>query len=150
MRSGFFLAPLLAFPVAVGCGGGGGSGGGGGGGGGGGSDGGGGGGGSADAMIDADGFETLISADWSLPVASGPNPDHYICATKTVDHDILISNFRAIAPNGTHHTVLSVGAPDGPDSTFNCDVLSNKQAFLFASGIGTQDFAFPDGIAIRV
>lgn len=105
--------------------------------------------GSPDAAL-PDGFTTLITADWMVEPPSGPNPDVYRCAAVTLEEDILISNFHAIDPIGTHHAVLSVGDPDRPDGQEYCSVLDNRQKLLYASGVGTDDFAFPEGVAVRV
>jgi hypothetical protein len=110
---------------------------------------GGGGGGNADADLPA-GFETLLTVDWTLPPPSGPTPDEYFCARLTVPEDMLLAGFSAISPLGTHHTVLSVGAPDGPDGPFACAFFQNHDTLLFASGVGTDDFLFPDGVALPV
>ncbi|HLU68281.1 MAG TPA: hypothetical protein VKZ63_18485 [Kofleriaceae bacterium] len=104
-----------------------------------------------DAGPDADGFAPLLTVDWTLPPPSGPNPDRYWCAALTVEEDVIITGFRDISPPGTHHAVLSVGAGGGADNPgFECNVASNHDALLFASGVGTDDFVFPDGVGIRV
>ena len=110
---------------------------------------GGGGGGGADADL-PDGFETLLTVDWALPPPEGPHPDKYFCARLTVDEDMLLSGFSAISPVGTHHTVISVGDPDGADGQFPCAFFQNHDNLLFASGVGTDDFLFPDGVALPV
>jgi hypothetical protein len=110
---------------------------------------GGGGGGGPDADL-PDGFETLVTVDWTLPPPSGPTPDEYFCAKLTVDEDMLLSGFSSISPGGTHHLVLSVGEPDGPDGQFDCSFIQNQGTLLFASGVGTDDFNFPDGVALPV
>jgi len=109
----------------------------------------GGGGGAADADL-PDGFESLVTVDWNLPPPSGPEPDKYFCAKLTVQEDMLLSGFSSISPIGTHHLVLSVGSPDGPDGSFECDFIQNQGTLLFASGVGTDDFNFPDGVALPV
>ncbi|HEU5056016.1 MAG TPA: hypothetical protein VFU21_05805 [Kofleriaceae bacterium] len=110
---------------------------------------GGGGGGGADADL-PDGFESLLTIDWTIPPPQGSNPDEYICARLTVDQDMLLAGFSAISPLGTHHTVLSVGEPAGPDGQFDCAFFQNHETLLFASGVGTDDFLFPEGVALPV
>ncbi len=144
-RFSFALILFLALPA---CGGDDGGGGGGDGDGAGNPDGGGGGGG-ADADL-PDGYETLVTVDWTLPPPSGPTPDEYFCARLTVTEDMLLSGFNAISPIGTHHTVLSVGDPDGADGQFSCAFFQNHDTLLFASGVGTDDFVFPEGVALPV
>src|SRR5258706_9101099 len=55
-------------------------------------------------------WETLISANWSL----GPGQEGYWCATKTMTEDVYAHMMRPMAPLGTHHTVIGIGAPHGP------------------------------------
>lgn len=110
---------------------------------------GGGGGGGVDADLPA-GFESLVTVDWTLPPPSGPTPDEYFCGKLTVHEDMLLSGFSSISPLGTHHLVLSVGEPDGPDGQFDCSFIQNQGTLLFASGVGTDDFNFPDGVALPV
>lgn len=110
---------------------------------------GGGGGGGVDADL-PDGFETLLTVDWTLPPPTGPTPDVYFCGKLTVQEDMLLSGFSSISPIGTHHLVLSVGAPDGADGQFECNFIQNQGTLLFASGVGTDDFVFPDGVALPV
>ena len=109
----------------------------------------GGGGGGPDADL-PDGFETLLTVDWTIPPPEGPDPDKYFCARLTVAEDMLLSGFNAISPIGTHHTVLSVGAADGADGQFECAFFQNHDTLLFASGVGTDDFNFPEGVALPV
>jgi hypothetical protein len=88
--------------------------------------------------------------DWSVPAPDGPTPDRYWCAAVTIDRDMLLSGFRAIYPPVTHHLVASVGAPTRADGQFECDFTQNHSALLFAAGVGTDDFNFPDGVALPV
>jgi hypothetical protein len=110
-----------------------------------------GGGGRADAGPDADGFVPVLTIDWELPPPSGPSPDVYWCASYTPTQDIVITAFRDLSPSGTHHAVLSLG-PGGPADNpgFACQFFNNHDTLLFASGVGSDDFVFPDGVGIRV
>lgn len=114
-------------------------------------DGGGGGGDETDAAPDADGFAPILTVDWTLPPPEGPTPDKYWCATRTLTQDTIITGFRSISPGGTHHTVLSVGsAADADNAGYECGVLSNHSNLLFASGVGSDDFVFPEGVGLPV
>ncbi|MFI5307991.1 MAG: hypothetical protein ACHQ53_11590 [Polyangiales bacterium] len=91
----------------------------------------------------------LLKGTWQLT----PGEETYYCVRKTVTEDLYIHGFRAIAPTGTHHTVLSIGAPSGADGIAACGILgagSNAPNMIFGSGVGTGEFVFPDGIALKV
>ena len=110
-----------------------------------------GGGGGVDAGVDGDGYKAILTTDWTLPPPNSPKPDRYFCADLTMQQDVIISGFRTISPNGTHHTVLSVGDPVGPDSPgYQCTVADNRTTLMYASGVGTDDFVFPEGVGLRV
>lgn len=138
MRSTLFCLSILC--LAVSCGGGDNPGVDGGGGGGG--DGGGGGG--ADAQPGD--WQELVSGEWTL----GPGTETYRCVRLTVNEDMYISEFRAIAPLGTHHTVLTVGDPSGSDGITSCNAGTNADAMIFGSGVGTNPIAFPEGVAMKI
>lgn len=140
------LAVGLALVVGA-CGGGGGDddSGGGGDGGAGGVDGGGGGG--VDGGGTPSGWTELITGTWTLAAGS----ESYWCARKTVTEDMYIVGLRAVAPTGTHHTVVSVvdnsGVADGEQS---CGPGTLSDQMLFASGVGTDELLFPPGVAVKV
>jgi hypothetical protein len=96
---------------------------------------------------DADntGFTEIIGRDWDIP----PGDEIYRCVRVQVPEDMLVSVFRATAPQGTHHTVLTV-SDSGSVGEYDCSAGSLDSEMLFASGVGTDDLAFPDGVAIRV
>jgi hypothetical protein len=118
-------------------------GGGGDGGGGGGGDGGGGGGGDGGG---GGGWQSLVSGDWTLPAGD----EGYVCVRRTLPETIYVTAFRPLIPQGTHHTVLTVGGPNGADGTFPCGVGTNSDRMIFGSGVGTDDFYMPDGVAVRL
>jgi len=94
-----------------------------------------------------DGWKSLIQAHWIL----APNSEQYRCARLTVSQDVALHAFRALSPLGTHHTVLTVTRePSMPDGLTVCDVATNAQGMLSASGVGTNDFSLPDGVAVKV
>jgi hypothetical protein len=89
--------------------------------------------------------DTLISGAWSLDAMS----EKYVCVRQTVTRDIYISQISPIAPLGTHHSVLMVGPPDAPDGTTDCTSSLVKPS-VYASGVGTQPFTFPSGVALHL
>ena len=99
---------------------------------------------------DPDGFEALLSSTWTLPPPDGPEPDVYRCIRYTPPDDLLISGFRSLSPPGTHHLLLGVGAPDAPDGDSECTFATLGPGLLYGAGVGTDDFLFPDGVALRV
>jgi hypothetical protein len=92
-----------------------------------------------------DGYVRLISGDWSLP----PSSEKYLCVRLTATKDTYVRSIRPLAPAGTHHTVLMIGAPDGPDGITECTSALMKPA-IYASGIGTQLLELPPGVAVHV
>jgi hypothetical protein len=67
----------------------------------------------------------------------------------TATTDQWITAIHPIAPTGTHHTVLMLGPPDGPDGDTECDSSLVKPS-IYASGVGTEALVLPDGVAIKV
>ncbi len=99
-----------------------------------------------DAGIPA-GFTTLISRSWTIPAGQ----EIYRCTRVTVQEDMYINTFRSLSPIGTHHTVLSLhDDASRPDGDYNCGAGDIAHSMLFASGIGTDDLSFPEGVAIPI
>lgn len=90
----------------------------------------------------------LVAADWTLE--AGVERHH--CARRTVTADMWINAFQPLAPDGTHHTAAISGAPTGPDEDFPCGAQDSGDVdrVLFGSGVGTDAFEFPPGVAILV
>jgi len=113
-----------------------------------------GGGGSGDDVGDGDGgaaadadstdLDELIGRDWTIPPG-----EHYKCIRVQVPEDLYINTFRAVAPEGTHHTVMTV-SDAGQLGEYDCGAGSLDFQMLFASGVGTDDLTFPEGVAIKV
>jgi hypothetical protein len=101
----------------------------------------------ADAGV-ADEWTELIAADWEL----GAGGEMFYCARRTLDEDLFVTAFRPLAPIGTHHTAATAGPPSGADGQFGCspDEDGNVERILFAAGVGTDDFVFPAGVALRI
>lgn len=89
-------------------------------------------------------FTALIGRDWTIPPG-----ERYKCVRIQVQQDMYIAQFRANAPLGTHHTVLTV-SNGGSLGEYDCSASNLDLQMLFASGVGSDDLAFPSGVAIKV
>ncbi len=97
-----------------------------------------------DAGPGSDGYAILIEGAWTVPAGI----EKYVCVRTTVTSDVWISAIRPVAPLGTHHTVLMLGAPDGPDGITDCSSSLVKPA-IYASGVGTLALEMPTGVAVH-
>src|SRR5690242_18897297 len=91
-------------------------------------------------------WKTLLTGDWTM----APGTEGYICVRKTIDEDLFVTVFDAINPKGTHHTFLSMGAPDAPDGVTSCNSGVNHTQQIFGSGVGNEPLAMPKGVAIKI
>lgn len=99
-----------------------------------------------DAGSSGDGFVTLLSTPWSLD----PGSEQYDCYRVTMQQDVWIKSIKPIAPVGTHHSVLMlVTNPTEPDGLTQCSSLLTDPA-IYASGVGTNELDFPDGIGLHI
>ncbi len=89
---------------------------------------------------------TLVEGDWRLDGGE----EAYYCARATVRETIYIAEFEAIAPLGTHHTVLTTTDPGSPDGITRCSVATNGDAMIYGSGVGTTPLEMPPGVAVKV
>lgn len=102
--------------------------------------------GGADADTAPGEWRNLIDATWVRPPGEG-----YYCSRVTTTEDLWISEFRAINPEGTHHTVLTViENPSQPDGEFDCNAGTNADRMIYGSGVGTDPFKFPDGVGVHL
>jgi hypothetical protein len=94
-----------------------------------------------------DGYEVLLEHEWQLG-----RGEEFWCVRHTLTEDLVISGFEALAPPGTHHTVLSAGAtPLDADGVSACSPwIHNFENLAFESAAGVDRFALPDGIAVRL
>jgi hypothetical protein len=100
-----------------------------------------------DASIPSD-FTELIGRDWTLPTG-----ESYRCVRIRVERDMWINGFHALAPLGTHHTVLTISNASDPLGDYDppdCRAGSLDFQMLFASGVGTDDLVFPAGVAMHL
>ena len=88
------------------------------------------------------GYTPLITAEWTLPAGQ----EGYTCATVTLEEDVYAGALRPMAPLGTHHTVIDLRAPSGPDDpSFPCGPEFGE---FWASGIGSGELVLPDGVGL--
>jgi hypothetical protein len=80
-------------------------------------------------------WETLVGADWSLP----PGTEGYVCVRKTLSEDLWVGAFGAVAPPGTHHTVLTYGPATEPDGVFECSTSINHDIMIPAPSATAAD-----------
>jgi hypothetical protein len=99
-----------------------------------------------DAPI-ATGWTPLISRAWVVPPGSA---DTYKCIRIAITEEIWVSGFRAIAPPGTHHTVVTVSTNGDHVGEHDCMDGSGDMQMLYASGVGTDELSFPEGVAIKL
>jgi hypothetical protein len=92
------------------------------------------------------GWQELLSRDWEVP----PGSEKYVCVRKTLDRDVTIAGFESINPNGTHHTILTVGSASEPDGLSDCNSFVQLGTMLFGSGVATNPLEFPEGVAVRL
>ncbi|HSD88155.1 MAG TPA: hypothetical protein VLB44_11595 [Kofleriaceae bacterium] len=93
----------------------------------------------------------IIGRDWTVPAGT----ETYKCIGIQVDHDMYINKFQTENPLGEHHAVLTVtdqlGGLGGTQlGEYDCTVLTLDLQMLFASGVGTDSLAMPDGVALPV
>ncbi|HTL37867.1 MAG TPA: hypothetical protein VL326_32270 [Kofleriaceae bacterium] len=104
----------------------------------------------ADGMTDGgDAWKMLISRQWSAIAGS----EEFDCRGQQVTEDMYISGFRALAPSGTHHTLLTIDTDhSAPVGNFDCNGLNiaDAEPLLYGGGLGTNDFLFPQGVAIKI
>jgi len=89
-------------------------------------------------------FTTLIERSWTIDPG-----ETYKCVRIVAEEDLYITTFHATAPDGTHHTVLTK-ADGGTPGEYDCNAGNLDLEMLFASGVGTDDLVFPDGVAMKV
>ena len=93
-------------------------------------------------------FRPLIMSSWTLQ----PGTEIYQCATVTVPRDMFVAELKPLIPAGTHHTVVSIGAPRGPDNPGY--VCSNPFEFgaryIYGTGVGSVPFVYPEGVGLKL
>jgi hypothetical protein len=74
----------------------------------------------------------------------------YVCVRQTINEDLYVDGFDAIKPLGTHHTLLTMGAPSAADGVTTCNAGTNGPLSVFGSGVGTALLEFPTGVALKI
>ena len=94
-----------------------------------------------------EGYELLTETSWDLK----PGDDLYYCVRKTIEEDMYIGAFSAMAPEGVHHILISAGNPIGPDGVVQCGSGDhNFTQMIFESSSGSDPFVLPEGLAAKV
>lgn len=103
----------------------------------------------ADAYMPPSGYTKLIGRTWSIPAGGH---DIYKCVRITVPTDMYVTDIIAQAPIGTHHTVLSIasGNAAGADGEQDCAVSTIGRNMMYASGVGTDPFSFPQDVGLKI
>jgi hypothetical protein len=99
-------------------------------------------------LIDADGgWLRLIAASWYLEAGH----EAHLCARMTAPRDAYLHEFSPLIPLGTHHTIVTV-VPGGstPDGMAPCSGGDISGYQIYGSGVGSENYALPKGIAMRV
>jgi hypothetical protein len=99
----------------------------------------------SDSGIPAD-FTMLISRSWTM----ASDTEGYKCVRIAVPSDMWITAFRSMSPVGTHHSVLTVSTSSSQTGDYDCGAGSLDNQMLYAAGVGTDDNAFPPGVAIHL
>ena len=101
-----------------------------------------------DAYVPPGGDRFVLAAgDWSM--ASGQ--EGYRCVRQTIEETIFVHEFYPIAPEGTHHTVVTFDtSPSFPDGVTPCFANTNAPDMIYGSGVGTEPLVLPEGVAVRI
>ena len=100
----------------------------------------------AERPIPSGEWQSLVDTGWALDGGR----EGYHCALTTVQQDMWVAAFRALSPEGTHHTVVSISDSTEPDGDFPCDAGRLSDEMIFASGVGTDDLVLPEGVAFKI
>ncbi|HTL34231.1 MAG TPA: hypothetical protein VL326_13970 [Kofleriaceae bacterium] len=100
-----------------------------------------------DAPVSDLGWTMLVGRSWQVPPGSA---DTYKCIRIAVKEDMWVTGFRAQAPLGTHHTVLTISNNGNQLGEYDCQVGSLDLEMLWASGVGTAELNFPEGVGMKL
>jgi hypothetical protein len=98
-----------------------------------------------------EGYSRLVARTWTIQPG---DEDIYKCVRVTIPEDTYVTSFIAEAPQGTHHTVLSIAdgamGTSGPDGEQECTANTLGTEMLYASGVGTSPLDFPADVGIKI
>lgn len=100
-----------------------------------------------DANTTPSDWADLVGRDWTVPPGAF---DTYKCTRIKVEQDTWVAGFRATAPQGTHHTVVTISNNSTQVGDYDCSVSSLDAEMLYASGVATDDLLFPEGVAMKI
>lgn len=93
------------------------------------------------------GWQTLVVGKWEIDGGT----ESYRCVRFTLPRDLSVGAFRALSPAGTHHTLLTiVDDVKDPDGFSECQANTNGTREVAGSGVGTNDFTMPEGVAVQL
>lgn len=93
------------------------------------------------------GWSTLVTAHWELPAGD----EGYYCARFTPTKSVMVSAFHAVAPIGTHHTLLTIeDDSSSPDGVGKCDANSNGPRNVLGTGVGQSELKMPEGVGMEL
>jgi hypothetical protein len=91
-------------------------------------------------------WRPLVALDWAVQ----PGEEQFQCAVATITEPTFVRRFRARAPSGTHHMLVTVAAGRGPEGAFACTPGTLSDVMLFASGVLSDELELPAGVAMRL
>jgi hypothetical protein len=89
---------------------------------------------------------TLLEVDWELDARQ----EQHLCARARVPRGMYLHEFVSLSPLGTHHTQLSVYDSAGSPGGVTACGPDGGGHHVFGSGVGSEPFTLPDGIAMRI
>jgi hypothetical protein len=83
----------------------------------------------------------VIEGDWELE-AGGEIPQQ--CVQQVLDEDVYVSAIRPVHPEGTHHTLVTLG-----DGSVSCTSSLVSNGIIYAAGVGSAGLDLPPGVALK-
>jgi len=83
----------------------------------------------------------IIEGDWELD-AGGEIPQQ--CVQQVLEEDVYVSAIRPVHPEGTHHTLVTLG-----DGSVSCTSSLVSNGIIYAAGVGSEGLDLPPGVAMK-